>query len=107
MFHVEHLQDNKPKECTIMAKRNVKSESVTIDTSAIASDVPSSGPVATIVGRLVSSDSPVKAKLIADMMPELTHPATLDGLRAVIAACRPGHTVYVIRGSKAVEVATG
>ena len=58
---------------------------------------------------LVVSDSPVKAKLIADMMPEATFPCDPAGLAGAAAslAKRPGWTLFVIRGSKAIEVVKG
>lgn len=58
---------------------------------------------------LVVSDSPIKAKLIADMMPEACFAcdaAGLDRARAALAM-RPGWTLFVIRGSKAIEVVNG
>ena len=58
---------------------------------------------------LVVADSPVKAKLIADMMPEATFPCDPSGLAfaSAMLAKRPGWTLFVIRGTKAIEVVKG
>ena len=60
---------------------------------------------------LVVSDSPVKAKLIAEMMPDACFSCDAAGLARAsdqlteLSARRPGLALFVIRGSKAVEVA--
>lgn len=73
-----------------------------------------SAPVATVSpvdlrALLVVSDSPVKAKLIADMMPEVCFACDAQGLARASEALskRPGHILFVIRGSKAIEVVRG
>ena len=66
-------------------------------------------PGAEIRSCLVVADSPVKAKLIAYMMPEATLPCDASGLARASEALakRPGWTLFVIRGTKAIEVAKG
>ena len=58
---------------------------------------------------LVVADSPMKAKLIADMMPEACFACDPAGLSRASEALakRPGWTLFVIRGTKAIEVAKG
>ena len=58
---------------------------------------------------LVVADSPVKAKLIADMMPEACFACDPAGLSRASEALakRPGWTLFVIRGTKAIEVVKG
>ena len=84
--------------------RSKKSDSVSDSVAPVATSSP-----ADLRAFLVVADSPIKAKLIADMMPEACYQCDAPGLARALDSLqkRPGWTLYVIRGSKAVEVAKG
>ena len=85
--------------------RSKKEESVV---ESVVESVATASPV-DLRAFLVVADSPVKAKLIADMMPEATFNCDRAGLAGASEALakRPGWTLFVIRGTKAIEVVKG
>lgn len=86
--------------------RSKKSESsVAIDTR----DESSSGSTAELRSCIVVADSPVAAKLIAEHMPQVTFPCTAEGILGAVKVLEsfPTRTLFVLRGSKAIEVVKG
>ena len=88
--------------------RSKKSESSVV-ASIDTRDESSSGSTAELRSCIVVADSPVAAKLIAEHMPQVTFPCTAEGILGAVKVLEsfPTRTLFVLRGSKAIEVVKG